>query len=122
MKNRIWFCLVWLIAGCMPETNPSDNWEGTYIGYYHHNHQDTTPVTLTFEGRYFAAAPRKNPGNHPSSGVFSHKETSLIFYNPEADSSTIFQGTYQYQYSLDGTVRIWQENDNRLVEMFLKQQ
>jgi hypothetical protein len=123
MKSWLWFCLVWLIAGCMLEPTTQGAWNGTYIGYYHRNQQDTTPVTFTFEGKYFAADPWYAESRQNAAGVFRQKESSLIFFNPSADSASVIQGTFQYQYGANGTVRIWRyPDDGGIVELILKQQ
>lgn len=121
MKSGLWFCLALLFSGCMPDSSPAESWDGTYIGYFHRNRQDTIPVTLTFDGRYFAAEPRTQSGHAQFSGVFRQSSSSLIFFDPNADSTAVIQGTFQYQQSQDGSLRIWQEDNQNLTELILRQ-
>jgi hypothetical protein len=112
-------CFLLLLAGCTPGAVPESQWDGTYIGYIHHNQQDTTPVTLVFEGKYFAAAPYGGHAEAESSGVFEDNQTVLIFQNTTAALPHL-NGAYQYQFGLDGSVRMWQENGAETNEMILR--
>lgn len=121
MIRGLWVCLVWLMAGCVPEADSGNQWDGTYIGYYHHNQQDTTPVTLVFEGKYFAAAPHGKQLQQESTGIFQDNHSSLIFHNTTKESLLTLNGAYQYQFGLDGSIRIWQQNGDQMSEMILRQ-
>jgi hypothetical protein len=120
MAKVCWFCLL-LIAGCTPDAARESQWDGTYIGYIHHNRQDTTPVTLVFEGKYFAAAPYGEQGEAESTGVFEDDRSALNFQNAVTASLPHLQGVYKYQFGLDGSVRMWQQNGTETNELILRQ-
>lgn len=115
-----WFCLL-LLAGCAPDAAPDSQWEGTYIGYIHHNQQDTTPVTLVFEGKYFAAAPYGTQNQFESTGVFKDDRSALFFENTAHQAQVNLNGEYKYSFGPDGSVRMWQENGTEKREMILRQ-
>ena len=119
MFKWLWFCPFFLFAGCTAETPPNEQWQGTYIGYYHHNQKDTTTVTLVFEGKYFAVSPCEKQ-QQESTGIFQDDRSALIFQNTTDASSLAINGAFQYRFGADGSVRIWQQNNDGMNEMILR--
>lgn len=115
-----WFCLSFLLLGCVPDAATDNKLDGTYIGYYHHNQQDTMPVTLVFEGKYFAASPYGEYSQPESTGVFQEQPSGLIFQNTTKESLVNLEGPYQYHFGVDGSLRIWQQNGTEKNEMVLR--
>ena len=75
-----------------------------------------------FEGKYFAASPHYATGNAAAEGVFQQQQTTLVFQNMHENSVPKLQGEYQFQYGLDGSIRIWQEEGTDLSEIIIRQQ
>jgi hypothetical protein len=113
------FFLLLFFSACSPGPAANTQWDGTYIGYIHHNQQDTTPVTLVFEGKYFAAAPYGGEVEAESAGVFQDSRSSLTFQNATTALPRL-NGVYKYRFGLDGSVRMWQENGAETNELILR--
>lgn len=122
MVKLCWLFLATLLSGCLENNVPENYVEGTYIGYYHRNHQDTTQVTLVFQGNNFAAAPYDQAAYPETSGIFQSDQASLVFQNTRPSSQLNLNGTYHYEFNVDGSLRCWQEEGADIRELILKQQ
>lgn len=114
--------LATLLTGCLDNSEPQNQWEGAYIGYYHYNNQDTTQVTLVFEGNYFAAAPYHKAPIAETTGMFQSDQASLTFEQKSNSSRLDLNGPYRYEFSADGSLRCWQEDGADIRELILKEQ
>lgn len=121
MKSLCGFCLAFLLFACKQGPYQSSQWDGTYIGYYHQNMQDTLPLTLVFEGQNFAAAPYGAEPSSDAAGVFHADQSALVFENMENQGPLPLNGAYRYQFSPDGSVRFWQQNGDEIKELILVQ-
>lgn len=122
MIKLCWLILATLLTGCLDNSVPQTNWEGAYIGYYHYNNQDTTQVTLVFEGNYFAAAPYNQAASPETTGMFQSDQASLVFQQKSNSSRLDLNGPYRYEFSADGSLRCWQEDGADIRELILKEQ
>lgn len=115
--------LVLLLSCGRPEAD-SASLEGTYIGYYHRNQEDTAQVTLVFEGDYFAGKSKKH--ENKIEGSFQQKENSVIFFDSlkkvqASDSTLLLKGPYQYEVYDDGSIRLWKQYGDIMEEFILRQ-
>lgn len=115
------FVLALFCCACHNSETIIGKWDGTYIGYMHQNRQDTLPLTLVLEGRRFAAAPALHEASLTASGDFYEQESRLVFNGRTHNSPLQLDGVYQYDFGMDGSLRIWQDNGNQLSELILLQ-
>lgn len=124
MQCKLWISLgiCALVVGCAPNANPEAEWNGTYIGYMHRNKQDTTLITLVFNGKYFAGS---TPSQKKVEGHYAAKGPSQLLFDAQRhqvmDTGFSLNGMYHYEKAPDGSIRIWQQYGNVMEEFILRQ-
>lgn len=121
MKSLCGFVLALLLGSCQSTTSYDDKWNGTYIGYFHQNQQDTLPLTLVFEGSHFAAAQGSQEKPLAARGVFYEQHSTLVFDDGANNGKLQLDGVYRYDYGVDGSLWIWQKEGDQLSELILLQ-
>lgn len=126
MKAFLVALMLWTGAvGCTNAGADVAPLNGTYIGYFHRNGKDTARVTLRFENNTFDGSSNKNAYPAIGSGLFRQSESTLSFFPPSGnpstlDSSLTLKGEYNYLHNDDGTIRIWKTGEQAEDEFILK--
>jgi hypothetical protein len=125
MKRTATIFLLCCLLSCGKSGDDIVFLEGTYIGYFHHNHADTTRVTLRFLGNHFEG--ESTDSRHPAlcRGSVEQDEATLRFrdscnrhFSPGA--TLVLNGPYNYEFNNDGTLRIWRSSESALDEYILR--
>jgi len=125
MKNIILMLGVLLaITSCDTVKTDPNHLEGTYIGYFHCNRQDTARVTLHFSDNAFRSESTAALYSVIGNGTFSQQPQTIQFVEAiegkiNGNKAVVLSGQYNYQANPDGTIRIWREKDDQLDEYIL---
>ena len=119
------WCFLIYLSSCDTVAADTPSLEGRYIGYFHRLGSDTAEVYLQFMGYQFEGA--SSAAGYPAIGRGSFRQTDAYIsfsdssqWTPDFDRSLVLKGDYQYQQNIDGTIRIWKEDENTTDEFILK--
>jgi hypothetical protein len=125
MKMLLAGFMVYIISSCAKTGSNIIALEGNYIGCFHRTHDKASQVSINFSDHNYTGQSSEKLYPALSKGAFKQKETFIIFndscYSPSnLEQVPVLQGTYNYEYYDDGTVRIWRPYGNGVDEYILK--
>jgi hypothetical protein len=119
------WCFLMYLYSCDSVAADTPSLEGRYVGYFHRSGSDTAEVLLEFMGYQFKG--ESNATGYPviGNGYFKQNDESINFddanqWASNLEGSLILEGDFQYQQNIDGTIRIWKEENNTTDEYILK--
>jgi hypothetical protein len=102
-----------MLMACGKMNTYENSFDGTYVGYYNRNNQDTIQVSLLFSENQYSGFREKKFCPYLGKGTFEQDELSISFDNltgsGESTSKPVLYGEYSYTLNEDGSIRIWKE-------------
>lgn len=120
----LWVCSLGLFFSCGKADAGVISFNGTYIGYFHRNQQDTTQVSFYFDDNQYCGFRMKKFCPSMGRGNFFQDENSIKFQRSdepvEEGNHPVLDGQYHYEISNDGSLRIWRDTGGISDEFILR--
>jgi hypothetical protein len=113
-----------MLMACGKMNTKENSFDGTYIGYYNRNNEDTVQVSLFFSENQYSGYREKKFCPYLGKGTFEQDEISISFENTTGSgastSKPVLYGEYSYTINQDGSIRIWKEDGKISDEYILR--
>lgn len=118
--------LTLIIAACQKDNDAViANFDGMYSGTFHRTGMDTTEVTLSFSQTIFEGESSREKYPAICRGSFEIEDNIISFadsctWTADFDWSLILNGTYNFSFRSDNTLRLWRTNGTVTDEYILR--